>query len=258
MARLYKMVYSDDKLDVLRNNPNGEKLRSILLNTLFLTVRNLVYLKYYRLISLYYNTLIEWAVKQKLNIIIEVTGSGNTPENVYDVIGPDSKVMDENARSLYKKYIKAIHVNIWDEYINVIYRSLSQYRYIKRPELVRSANESFNNLVTILNNPTYNDVNIDLYDNTDVGKSIHLMERKTNQKINCIAHPDKIDKIEVGFSKLLNVCPTVGGGYDLPYALILVLLILLYMMYHFLIVRNESNMELNPGSLTSSTINSGI
>lgn len=234
--KVYQEVYKNkDSLYAALPGELGGKLVDILLNTVYLNVKRILFHYYSGHLNKCYFKLINWAKDQKYNIITEAVGKKD--DNRIHVLHGSG----------YKKYIHAIHVKATDEYLNVISRSLTEGRYSTRSNLLKYANDSFENLQNIINDPSYNDVDIIMYDNTDIDKQVILFTRKNNI-IECSGTPNYSND-ELGFSKLWNEqCPSepkTTGGFEifLPvYAiLIILLLVIIYIFYNIFIIRNVSN-----------------
>jgi hypothetical protein len=237
MMNLWNDIYQhqDDLVAVL-----GEKSAKILLNTLFLDIEGALYGKYYGLISkFYFNKLVEHYKGQDL--IIEVTG--RFPSHINNLF--DKGYTADLLRD-YKKEIHAIHVRFYDQYWNVMYRSLDEFRYIPRNKLLQFSNDSFKNLNNLLQTTDYN---IKIYDNTDITRSdsplVLMLDRPSGTTPSCPIIGKKYVDVEHAINDLMRMqCNGIAGGGVISFNTVLIavciLLIILfcYFIYHTVVTDN--------------------
>jgi hypothetical protein len=240
-SEIYSYKSSLEK--IFGNTKNGIKMIEILLNTAFLNEVDRIFYYIFNSMQASYINIRNWVAENKFNILAFVTGRN---------INACFDILENEKVKGYKKEIHAVHVNIWDEYINIISRSLTEQRYHNRKKIVNFSQQSFKNLGILIDK-----YDVTLYDNTHPAEGIIIVFKKDKNGITCGNICPPFDRIvEQDFQKTINkackpLCSNVGGYNDSSYGnknikfilviLTLLIIVLIYIINYVLFARNTSN-----------------
>lgn len=255
LLNLYWKLHEKAKPLFELKNKVMDNLVNTLFNTYFLRNENRSYIKFFRYISAYFYSMVEFAITKKCNIIVEVTG--NLINHINDFrFGYIAGLLRSNG---YKIEVHAIHKKFDELYYSNIFRSFSEFRIMDRSKLNEYANNAWKNFENIRNE--YKEIDLYLIDNTVNFSNPEIIYQRVDKVEQCIVKNfDKstIDKNEKEFIDLLkklkcrvNIIGADGSyhtDYGLVIALIIVVIIYMLLKYfsNFWVISKESNTFRNP------------